>query len=134
MPSANGERQIFPRQTIRIEVSTWVCLKRKFLVEVFHVFSELFVCKAEVINGFTGVEYGGVISFSYLTSNTCQGSFSEFFSEIHCQLPRLNNMPFSCLRLKCLNIHLPLIQEPVRQSMNLLKRENHPFRHKQRCQ
>ena len=44
-PSAMGERHIFPRQTIKILISTEVLLERKFLVEILNVFSELFVCE-----------------------------------------------------------------------------------------
>ena len=64
-PSAIGDRQIFPKQTISILTFIAENIKKKqfyffqlqgqLFVKIFYIFSKLLVCTGQVINCFTGM-------------------------------------------------------------------------------
>ena len=64
IPSANGDLQIFPKQTIKtlVFINYGYKMLGELFVQIVDILSELFVGFSKIVHCFASVEHGGVVT------------------------------------------------------------------------
>ena len=109
MFSAEGDRQMLPRQTMSIRLANRNLLDGQFLLEFFEVMTELLVGFGKIDYRATSMKNSCVIFATNVCSDTCQGRFRHFFGEVHRDLTCLNNLALARFGFKHFNWEVKVV-------------------------